>query len=88
MTMKEEEFPYKEIRDKDGNYWLSWKEVKKAGFSDNQIWSVTEYSEDDEATITYGPPRHYVNLLGYTATEERHDDNTYYHETHILDEKT
>ena len=77
QTVHEADFPFEEIRKEGGDYWLSWKEAKEAGYDDNQIWSVTECDD----TFTYGPPEHYVNHIGHTVTKERHDGNTYYEET-------
>lgn len=70
-----EDFPFEEIRKESGDYFDSIDEVVALGFDRDQIWSVTEC----ENFITYGPTHHYVNRLGYVATQERHDDNTYYH---------
>ncbi len=71
-----EDFPFEEIRRADGNYFDSWHEAREAGYPDNQIWSVAE----NENTWTFGPPHHWVNVIGYTATTETHDGETYYHE--------
>lgn len=79
MTDHFTEFPYEEIRRPDGDFFGSWAEAKAAGYADNQIWSVTEC----EGTWTYGPPHHYVNHIGHIATQETHDNETYYHE--VLD---
>lgn len=70
------EFPFDEIRDADGNYFATVDQAKAAGFDDDQIWSVVEC----EGSYTYGPSHHWVNLLGFVATHERHDGCTYYHE--------
>lgn len=69
-------FPYEELRDLDGNYFPSWKATSLAGYPDNQIWSVVE----DNNVFTYGPPHHCVNVLGFIATEETHDGETYFTE--------
>lgn len=69
-------FPYEPIKRKDENYFDTWQEARDAGFDDNQIWSVVE----TEGTWTFGPPHHRINLMGYVATNERHDGETYYHE--------
>ena len=78
--MSEQEFPYEEIRKDTGDFFDSIAEAKAAGFKESQIWSVTEY----EDTFTYGPSRHWVNLLGYVATVEHHDDNTYFFEEPLM----
>jgi|TARA_R110002110_G_scaffold5194_1_gene26920 hypothetical protein len=77
QTVHETDFPFKEIRKEGGDYWLSWKEAKEAGYDDNQIWSVVDGDDD---FLIYGPPEHYVNHVGHTVTKERHDGNTYYEE--------
>ena len=71
-----QEFPFDEVRDPNGDYFPSWSAARGAGFDDNQIWSVTEH----DGTWCYGPPHHWVNIIGYVCTSERHDHNTYYHE--------
>jgi hypothetical protein len=73
-NIHETEFPFKEIRNENGDFFNSWMEAKLAGFQDTQIWSVTE----SDGTWCYGPPHHYVNRIGYIATAEHHDNNTYY----------
>lgn len=87
MIIRYTDFPYVEIRDDviggNGDYFDSWQAVKDAGFDDDQIWSVV--GEGD--SVTYGPLYHYVNLLGYVATKERHDGETYYNECWDLDEE-
>lgn len=70
------EFPFEEIRHPNGNYFRSRGEARDHGFSDDQIWSIVE----GEDTWSYGPPHHYVNVIGFVATKERHDGETYYHE--------
>ena len=82
MSHQQTPFPYHEIRDDvvggNGDYFESQDAARSAGYDDDQIWSVTHGVED---TYSYGPPWHYVNLVGFIATEERHDNNTYYEET-------
>ena len=70
------DFPFEEIRDSDGNYFQSYADALLAGYDDDQIWSVVHGDE----SVTVGPPHHYVNVLGYIATKERHNGMTYYHE--------
>ena len=73
--MHEEEFPFEEIRDEQGDYFLTIEDAKKhTGHDESHIWSVTEHDN----TWCYGPSHHYVNLIGYLATHEAHDGNTYY----------
>ena len=70
------EFPFEEIRRRDGNYFDTVEEAMRAGYKETQIWSVVE----SEGTYTYGPSFHYINRLGYVATKEHHDNETYYHD--------
>ena len=70
------DFPFHEYRKESGDFFDTWVEARGEGFRDNQIWSVTEH----ENTIVYGPPQHYINLLGFVATKETHDGDTYYEE--------
>jgi len=74
--------------DVDGDYANSQQELIDRGYEYSQIWSVIEgdeeYSEDGKQRISvyvYGPSEHYVNKIGYIATEEHHDGETYYEET-------
>lgn len=77
MTFHVQPFPFEEIRQSDGNYFDTWAQAKAAGYDDNQIWSVVGGDDD---IFTYGPPYHYVNVVGFIATNERHDGDTYYEE--------
>ena len=73
----EKEFPFEEIRDEHGDYFMTIGDAKKhTGYDESHIWSVTEC----ENTWSYGPSHHYVNLIGYVVTHEPHDGNTYYEE--------
>lgn len=69
-----DDFPYDEVRDANGDYFHTVSEATKLGFKINQVWSVTMH----EDTICYGPSHHYVNLLGYVATQDSHDGKTYF----------
>lgn len=75
-------FPFEEIRRPDGNYFDTAEEAIEAGYKESQVWSVIE----SEGTYTYGPSYHYINRLGYIATKEHHDGETYYHEHVDTDE--
>jgi len=79
MAEEQEDFPFEEIRDDafggNGDYFTTIDCCIAAGFDLDQIWSVTE----EEDVITHGPSHHYVNLMGYVCTNERHDGKTYYH---------
>ena len=73
------DFPYAEIRKKCGNYFGSQTEAMQVtGLDEDHIWSVAICDETD--TYTYGPCHHFINVLGYIATKEAHDNNTYYEE--------
>ena len=49
--------------------------------SEDQIWSVVIADTDEGYTYSYGPCEHWIGRLGYVATKEKHDGNTYYEET-------
>ena len=76
-TVSNEDFPFEEIRTESGDYFASIEEASAAGYPSDQVWSVTE--ENNE--WFYGPPHHWINLVGYIATKEKHDHKTYYIET-------
>jgi hypothetical protein len=78
MIVHEKDFPFEEIKDKHGDYFKSVGHAIKAGFNENQIWAVTE----EDGTFIYGPNHHYINLVGYIATQEHHDGDTHYVEQH------
>lgn len=76
------EFPFNELRMPDGNYYDNKSQLELAGFEESQMWSVVEAEADDGAELyVYGPVHHYINLIGYIGTAEKHDGNTYYVET-------
>ena len=75
------EFPFEPIRDSSGDYWQSVSDCVAAGFSEDQVWSVAVVDEDDHVIFCYGPAHHYVNVIGYVATNERHDGDQYFEET-------
>ena len=87
MTYHKADFPFEEIKDSAGNYFNSQSHLRKLGYAESQIWSVIEgdeeYREDGQriSTYVYGPSQHFVNKVGYVATKEHHDDETYYEET-------
>lgn len=76
MTDFNQEFPFEEIRKDNGDYFLNVAEAKAAGYAENQIWSVMEA----DGCWTYGPSHHWINVVGFIATTETHDGNTYYNE--------
>jgi len=78
--------------DEGGDYANRPHDLIKLGYAESQIWSVIE--GDEEITqedgrrlnsITYGPSRHYVNVIGYIATKEHHDGETYYEESFLME---
>ena len=73
------DFPYEEIRKPDLDLFDTIEEMQEAGFAESQMWSVVDGEADGNKSIwVYGPAHHYVNRLGYVATAEHHDGNTYY----------
>lgn len=76
MKIIKGDFPFNEIRDESGDYFSSKHEAFKAGHKPNQIWSIVE----GESAFVYGPAYHLINVIGYIATDESHDGNTYYEE--------
>ena len=90
MTHYTKEFPFKEIRDDgtpEGDYFHRPQDIRKLGYAESQIWSIYEGDEEIRkdgqrfSVYVYGPSRHYINVIGYIATKEHHDGNTYYAET-------
>lgn len=75
-TYKDEAFPFEEIKKENGDYFSTVEEAQAAGFELSQIWSVIA----DDNVFTYGPTGHIINLIGYIATKETHDGETYYTE--------
>lgn len=73
-NIHETDFPYEEIKESNGDYFFSPEAAQKAGFNLNQIWSVAE----EDNVFTYGPHYHRINVIGYVATQETHDSDTYY----------
>ena len=55
------DFPFDEIRDNDGNFFLTPDAASAAtGLDENHIWSIA----DHDGTITYGPASDWVNVFG------------------------
>lgn len=70
-------FPFEEIRDDSGDYFSTAEEaMNRTGLEEDHIWSVME----EDGVFYYGPAHHYINVLGYIATNEVHDLDTYYEE--------
>ena len=80
VVMKKD-FPFKEIRKKSGDFFHTLEEVKALGYTEDQIWSVLIAENNEGYTYSYGPCDYLFSRLGYVATEEKHDGNTYYEET-------
>jgi len=76
MNINLEEFPFKEIRDEQGDYFNTVEQATELGYADTQIWSVVE----EDNVFVYGPPYHKIGVNGYIATKEHHDYQTYYEE--------
>lgn len=91
MKCQTTEFPFTEVRQKTGDYFDSIQQAVSAGFAKSQIWSVTVTDDVDDngreySAYSYGPSHHWVNVMGYVATHEHHDGETYYEETVYMDE--
>ena len=79
MAVYEQEFPFTELKTPTGDYYDNRIEMERAGFQESQMWSITDADDDDGSEYyCYGPVDHYVNLIGYIATAEHHDGDTYY----------
>lgn len=83
MPFYRKDFPFTQIKDEvwggHGDYFNSAEEAMLAtGLSEKHIWSVIEGNED--GVYTFGPSHHFINVLGYVATKEPHDGDTYYEE--------
>ena len=81
MKVFQQEFPFAELRTPTGDYYESTTQMIRAGFENSQMWSVvTAEGDDGFEYYVYGPANHYVNKIGYIATAEHHDGDTYYEE--------
>ena len=79
-----DEFPFEEIRQPNDLYFENTEDaIKHTGCSKNQIWSICE----ENNTFVYGPGYHFINLLGFVVTNEKHDGDTYYEEECVFDIK-
>jgi len=76
------DFPFQELRMPTGGYYDNRTQMERAGFIQAQMWSVVVEADADDGSeyLCYGPVHHYVNVLGYIATAEKHDGDTYYYE--------
>lgn len=73
-TFHIKDFPFEEIRDANGDYFNKPSDAIALGYKLDQIWSVIE----EGGTYVYGPSYHFVNRIGFIATKETHDGDTYY----------
>lgn len=74
MPTHQKDFPFEIIKKPNEDYFASAAEAQAAGFELNQIWSVAEVDN----TFTYGPAGHIFDVIGFIATQETHDGETYY----------
>tara|TARA_R110000796_G_scaffold16017_2_gene50416 strand:+ start:473 stop:742 length:270 start_codon:yes stop_codon:yes gene_type:complete len=82
MIYENTDFPFDEIKDSGGDYFYNVDQaIKQTGLSDNNIWSVVSddhMDKDGWMVYIFGPAHHYCNVIGYVATKEPHDGETYY----------
>ena len=79
----EKQFPFDEIKRNDGEYFGTAKEAMTAtGLDISHVWVIIESDtgNDNEYCYTTSPPHHHINKIGYIATQEPHDHQTYYNE--------
>ena len=84
-------FPFDEIRqEEDGDMFDTAEEAMRfTGYDEYHIWSVAdiddeEYNGERFGFAGYGPSYHRINVMGYIATKERHDGDTYYTECYSM----
>ena len=89
----EADFPYKEIRKGSGDMFSTAEEAMKCtGYDESHIWSIGDCDGEGWAGgerygfAMYGPSCHYINILGFIATKERHDGDTYFTECYSMGE--
>lgn len=86
----ESDFPFAEIRQESGDMFDTAEEAMKfTSYDDSHIWSVgdcddEEYGGERYGFAMYGPSHHYINILGFIATKERHDGDTYFTECYSM----
>ena len=82
MIYENTDFPFDEIKDGGGDYFYNVDSaIKQTGFSAKNIWSVVSddhMDKDGWMVYIFGPAHHYCNVIGYVATKEPHDGETYY----------
>jgi hypothetical protein len=70
-------FPFEEVA-----RFITLSQARAAGVPLEHLWSVSEGEDDgDWRCWIYGPSHHFVNLLHFVQTKEKHDGKTYYEET-------
>ena len=82
MIYENTDFPFDEIKDSGGDYFYNVDSaIKQTGLSAKNIWSVVSdnhMDKDNWMVYIFGPAHHYCNVIGYVATKEPHDGETYY----------
>ena len=75
-----EDFPYKEFRDEQGDYFqtaaFAQQAAVNAGYSERHVWSVVEEGD----YYIYGPSQHYVNVLGFIYSDTPNKGEYYFEE--------
>ena len=85
-VFKQGDFPFEEIKTQHGDYFdTRLQAMQETGYSEDHIWSITLEDDDENWGFIYGPSHHWV-VLGYIATKEKHDGNTYYTEVEKKDD--
>ncbi len=94
INVFERDFPFNEICSPSGDYFDTFDEALSADVDfevgEENVWSVQETEEWHERSgneephrklhFSYGPGKHWVNVIGFIVTVEEHDGNTYYEE--------
>lgn len=79
-----EDFPYKEFRDEQGNYFqtaaFAQQAAVNAGYSERHVWSVVEEWDNNKFFFIYGPSHHYVNVLGFIYSDTPNKGEYYFEE--------
>ena len=82
MIYENTDFPFDEIRDNGGDYFYNVDQaIKQTGLTADHVWSVVSddhMDKDGWMVYIFGPAHHYCNVIGYVATNEPHDGETYY----------
>ena len=82
MIYENTDFPFDEIKDSGGDYFYNVDQaIKQTGLTADHVWSVVSddhMDKDGWMVYIFGPAHHYCNVIGYVATKEPHDGETYY----------